>query len=63
MISQYRQHLAIPVCLPLAICTDRYDGLLLPPFKAMEKFPVEFSGRKTRPQIWTAVNSGEPMSV
>lgn len=63
MISHYRQHLAIPACLPLAIRTDRYNGLLLPPLKPTEKFPVEFSGRKTRPQIWTAVNSGEPMSV
>lgn len=63
MIFYYRQHLAIPVCLSLAICTDRYNGLLLPLLKPMEKFPVEFSGRKTRLQIWTAVNSGEPMSV
>lgn len=63
MISHYRQCLAIPVCLPLAVCTDRYYGLLLPPLKPMEKFPVECSGRKTSPQIWTAVNRGEPVAV
>lgn len=63
MISHYGQHLAVPVCLPLAICTDRYNGFLLLPSMPTEKLPGEFNGRKTRPQIWTAVNSGEPVSV